>query len=543
MNEKETFLTIDLFDHQIESIKNMENLELTRRIRINDEKYMLVDCGILGDIPGYGKSFSILSVMLRDKMEWKVQNIERIEMHNDYIITIKKNIVNKPSNIKTNFLLVSPSIVEQWKEYFSFIKKNRYFSIAEIVTRKDIVDFDILRDYDLVLVSSSRYNEFIDSFGNRNIVWKRFIMDDITSIHIPAMRNIRAGFIWLISSSWKDVRSFKKYGFLKYFFDGVFVSQIENLVIKNDDDFVKQSFRMPDVKEIFHKCNTKILQVVSKYVSEEVRNMISAGDIKSAILKLGCGFTQNNNLIEIVSKKHKEKLQVAKNSLVFWTGRNNCKKEIDMWTNKIKDLESIIDGLEKKYNEMLGGDCSICYCSISIPVMNPCCQNIFCANCILEWHKNKHSCPLCRAEFSIESLIYINEKNIDFNEEKKEVFLQKPDKILEIIKNGPIHSKYIVFSEYDMSFSIIRRIFDDNKMDFVEISGTSSCRNSKIKKFVDGNVNIIFLNSRFNGAGLNLQEATDIIFYHDLDEATRNQNIGRVLRIGRRVPLTIHNLV
>jgi len=60
--------------------------------------------------------------------------------------------------------------------------------------------------------------------------------------------------------------------------------------------------------------------------------------------------------------------------------------------------------------------------------------------------------------------------------------------------------------------------------------------------FKDGKLKVIFLNSSFDGAGLNLQEATDIILYHDMPPHTQSQIIGRANRIGRQLPLHVHHL-
>ena len=53
---------------------------------------------------------------------------------------------------------------------------------------------------------------------------------------------------------------------------------------------------------------------------------------------------------------------------------------------------------------------------------------------------------------------------------------------------------------------------------------------------------MIFLNSNFNGAGINLQEATDIILYHEMPLNVQNQIIGRANRIGRTEALNVHHL-
>ncbi len=63
-----------------------------------------------------------------------------------------------------------------------------------------------------------------------------------------------------------------------------------------------------------------------------------------------------------------------------------------------------------------------------------------------------------------------------------------------------------------------------------------------IKEFKSGKTRVIFLNSRNNGAGINLQECTDIILYHQMETSTTTQILGRANRIGRTDELNVHHL-
>ena len=94
---------------------------------------------------------------------------------------------------------------------------------------------------------------------------------------------------------------------------------------------------------------------------------------------------------------------------------------------------------------------------------------------------------------------------------------------------------------YDESFNIIRRALESYNIDFVEICGSKATRDSKLKKFKENKVNVVFLNSKFNGAGINLETSTDIILYHEMPPGIREQVIGRALRIGREKDLVVHN--
>ena len=66
-------LTITLFPHQRVTVHNMEELERLRKIKKDDATIFLSDFGILGDIPGYGKSLSVVSLILRDRMPWDIK--------------------------------------------------------------------------------------------------------------------------------------------------------------------------------------------------------------------------------------------------------------------------------------------------------------------------------------------------------------------------------------------------------------------------------------------------------------------------------------
>lgn len=570
-------LTIKLFPHQLVSVFNMENLEKVRKIKATSPYYVngnayyyynneesstvyMTDFGVLGDIPGYGKSFSIVSLILRDKMQWDVTtSFQKINIHT---VNSCLKIVNKTSKqrVRANLLLCSSTLIEQWKEYFSFVKPG-VLKIKEVSSRKDLDKFDP-NDWDVVIVSSVRYNELVDT--TRNVVWKRFIFDEAASTHINSMQGVNAGFTWFISATYRDLLhcSGTSTHYMRSFFSKFTGDMLNHFVIKNPVDFVKHSFKMPEVKQINHVCiNPRILNVLSNYIDQDTKTMIEAGDIKSAILKIGGETTTSSNLFEIVERRQKDKLVSAQMSLTMWKNRKESgveiygttylNSEISFWEKRVSDIEKVINELKAKYNSLLQDDCTICYSDIKDPILIPCCQNIFCGMCIMKWFETNKTCPMCRAAINIKELIYIkkdssSEEKVEEKEEKKniEVKLSKQDKVLEIVSKGlSENKKFLIFSMYDESFSIIRRVFENNRINFVEISGTKASRDSKIKKFKENKVSVVFLNSRFNGAGINLENATDIILYHEMPQSIRDQVVGRALRIGRQEDLNIHNLV
>jgi superfamily II DNA/RNA helicase len=155
--------------------------------------------------------------------------------------------------------------------------------------------------------------------------------------------------------------------------------------------------------------------------------------------------------------------------------------------------------------------------------------------------KSKNSCPLCRQNVDTKALIYIT-KDDTKAEKEEEKALTKEKTIINIIKNKP-KGKFIVYSSHDETFGTIKRLLKGNKISFAEIKGRIDSMQRRIEKFRKGKIQVIFLNSKFNGAGIDLVEATDLIIYHKMSDDTLQQILGRPNRIGRTESLQAHHLL
>ena len=263
-------------------------------------------------------------------------------------------------------------------------------------------------------------------------------------------------------------------------------------------------------------------------------------------------------LYRSLREKKKEELHEAeeKENKYKKLEHSSTKSERDrylMWSQKKKSLESQLKCVEERFSHILDNDCPICQSTIQNPVMVPCCQNIFCGECIIPWIQQKGTCPFCRSMVDTKKLIFISkssdEKKDDGTEEKKDEEkkdekvsnLTKPEMILNIISQNP-QGKFIVFSNYDESYILIKNTFAEHNQKCIEIRGTVAMRTKSLKRYEEGEVNVIFLNSMMNGAGINLEMTTDIIMYHEMTELLEKQLIGRANRIGRTSELNIHYL-
>jgi SNF2 family DNA or RNA helicase len=296
---------------------------------------------------------------------------------------------------------------------------------------------------------------------------------------------------------------------------------------------------MPLTQYKYHDCYVPSFRAVNGIVSDRISKMIDAGNISGAIEALGGKHT--DNIVELVKKNKLIELEAIRSKINIWTLRGDEEKKTE-WTNREKVVTNHIEELDKRFSEVLDDNCTICFSKLDKPVMEPSCQNIFCGGCILTWLNTKGTCPLCRKAINRSELVYIDKDKQYVKPVEEQKNKTKEQTIIHLIQENK-DGRFIVFSDWDESFNAIREVLKANKIDFVEIKGSITTRTKKIEKFRNGEVNVVFLNSKTDSSGINMQETTDIILYHAMNEGTTKQIIGRANRIGRKIPLKVHHLV
>jgi SNF2 family DNA or RNA helicase len=108
----------------------------------------------------------------------------------------------------------------------------------------------------------------------------------------------------------------------------------------------------------------------------------------------------------------------------------------------------------------------------------------------------------------------------------------------------PKNKKILLFANYHETLEMIDKFLRGQKMEFLHLGGDYKQIDNTIKQFKESNINVLLINSQQICAGLNLQFATDIVFFHKLNNnSVESQLIGRAQRIGRTSNLKIHFLL
>lgn len=536
-------IRVKLFRHQLASIYNMEKLEIDQLVETGNG-VKETNLGVNADLTGYGKSLSMIGLITRDKMEWDLDvPYTREKITTEAGGLVRNREVLRYDKLPCTVILASTSIVTQWQKEM----ENTDLQVVVMENRKDIDNTDV-ENYDVIIVTTNMYNNLVTSYPN--YVWKRFIFDEPGHVRVSGMKEIMAGFYWFLTATPEAIipqhincrGSFMK----KIIGDGVykFEEHFSDIIVKNDDNFAQASFNMPETIHHYHECYQPMLQAVSGLVKNTVSEMLAAGNIEGAIHSLGGKHTEN--IIDLVKKDKLQELSKVEISI------QNCKKDAKKLKIALDHQSSIrrqLSELDHRFSIMLKDNCSICMEKLDTPVLEPSCQNLFCGECLLTWlQKSKGTCPICRAEIDTMDLVYMSRENTtpELTADATPAIDEKQhctqlEHVLQIIQKNKA-GKFLIFSAYDVTFSPICRLLKENDISFTQVKGARKSRQTNIEKFKHGDTQVIFLNSNFNGAGINLQEATDIILYHEMSTSTQNQIIGRANRIGRTKSLHVHHL-
>ena len=529
-----------MFPHQLTTLSNMERLE--REQRVDGSGYTKrTTLGIVADIAGYGKTLSCVALIARDKIEWDANrshvNESIMSEAAGLVVSIKRDLF---SRVNATLILCSSSILSQWRDEISCSNLRMY----EVVTKKDVREIDI-STLDVVLVIPSMFNELVVAL--HEFAWKRFIFDEPGHVRVASMRRVVAGFTWFVTANPGSIaraHAASRGSYMKDVVESGYYDEVRmnDIIIKNQDAYVRESYSLPPPKHHYHYCRLPLATVTHGLVNGNIASMIEAGDIDGALSAFGA--RDVSNLLEFLrNEKSRERQEILREledskELGDASKTESCIERLDT----VKNQEEM---LEVRCLEWETGECAICLGSLKNPVLEPKCHNIFCASCILKWITTNDKCPLCRNSINHGSLIHLGERESSkIPVTNSPVLSTKHDKVIQILDQNSA-GRYLIYSQHDASFNIVTKLLDERGISYRSVKGTAQSREESIQDFYEGKTQILFLNATRNAAGINLQVATDIILYHHMAPVLQSQILGRALRIGRdpACPLNVHHLL
>jgi hypothetical protein len=548
------------------------------------------DTAILADNVGAGKTYTILGLILSntipkpfcsffgDSGHYAIKKInDVVDASNVNLIVVPHNLINqwdsmaKNTTIKyitlngeTDFdIFFDVSIVDTCVHDIDnitiFTKTQRRTLPGEptntpkrnIWKRKVLIKKEVtrvLQEYNAIILNVKRKDIFENIFGMVN--WSRVIIDEVGTIELGSF-NQHGRFNWLVTAT---PSSLYGWGYRSKYIRDIFGSNkdiIPHLIVKNNKEYVDKSILLSEPR--VYMINTMVhraIQAIHDLIPQGVLAMINAGNMKDAINLLNCNIDTEDNIIDVLTNKLETELHKLKRRLKYEKGT------VPRNPSKIKNIQTMIQQhtdrinlVHERMSSIKDDCCFICADEFNTPAMLCCCKSVYCLGCLLESLKMNSKCPYCRHVIkSNKDYIVIGKKKkselakikqspyISFENMKKEVALEH---VLNHIKHNDPSPKILIFSDYVQTFRAIQPNLDKTGLTYTRISGTPNRINKILEQFSGGSINILALDSKNYGSGLNLQDAMYVIIFHRMSKELETQVIGRAQRMGRKGSLKI----
>lgn len=548
--------------HQLACVYDMLIKEKKEMFTYENKYYAKFNYGILGETVGSGKTLIILTLATMPAPP----KDDIVLINNSYSCSTFEDRTNLKS-INATLIIIPHGLTKQWEsELEKFYPSQPFVTLSNSnfeQFNKDVTDGKYNLEHKLVLIPSTVLeNVAVDKYS-----FNRVFYDEIDSIKIKNNKEISTGFTWFVTATYKNLynRSLVNNGYLKMLFHNssqmimilarrlypheehykLYANQAfemwKKVVVCSDPEFLKDSLGLNNIiNNTVIKCFTpQIIQHLKGMISPEIIAALNANDYETVAAQLGCHKSDETTILEsILSHKYEEIERLDARIKYFDTiGQDSTKlkEKMDTLKQSLTDLENRL-----KSNT----ECPICYDDprSTVPALTPCCNNWFCVSCITNSLKTRTECPMCRNNINVKELTIDNSnlKNKESNKEdvkKEENPLPTKDETLsKLITENPT-KKYLVFS--DFSFGVIQNSLKNKEITTSELKGSAAHIRNILKKFEKGEINVLLLNSKHQGAGHNITCADSIVLYHKLHPELETQVIGRVYRLGKKTGVDI----
>ena len=543
------------------------------------DSHIQANMAIIGDRVGSGKSYVILSLISINNITNKNNVVIKSYGLNNVIYFIP----DAKKTVKTNLLIIPHNLTNQWDDYIKRFSSNLKYMI---INRHKHVDslyeesFNI-ENLDLIVVTGTLYNKVANYITEKGIKLQRLIVDEVDNVNIPGCVRVEACFTWFVTASYGNVlypRGFSKYeqnirrhicfatgirnnGYIKDVLTdlngNISRELVKVLIVKNSEAYVEKSISLPPIYNYVIKCKTpNTINILNGIVDKNIIDFLNANDVFGALQCINpSNRGSEDNIVRLLIDKYTKQLTNIKlnfsmvNQMVF-ENENERRQEIDNLNSKIQIIENKIMMISNRIRE--SNVCIICYEPTDTNrTITTCCQNSFCFPCINTWLLNKAACPMCKAKMTSNDYMVINEdmpscshseiKEIDEHQTHESFDKYKNLKI--VLENRAVGSKFLIFSAYDSSFNDVLPILANLEIKFEYLKGPGSHIASIVRKYKEKDLDVLLVNMRNYGSGLNLENTSDIVMFHKESNQSECQIIGRAHRMGKTDPLNIHYLL
>ena len=547
-------------------------LDKNRRALFTGAFEVQTNVGILGDIVGYGKTLTALSIIAQQPTTVIQQPKQKVFTYMSRCYGSMQFSLPNTTFFPTDAFLQTTLVVvprgpvyDQWAKSIardtamkpllldSLRAIKRLLPDPRTATWEEVKRF--VEGFDLVLIKNTTLPQLVHHYPHLPAfyAWNRIVIDEAHEVaaKMPAMEY---RFVWLVTSSYRmfltQLNRCKTYQtMLSTMRSLVDQERILYTLVKGEETFVRGSFSVPQPSVHHYICKSSMaVSLLHSYVSAQVQTRLNVGDLAGAIRELGGSEETEEALADLVTQDlqraiHNKQAEVRYITDMHTEEDSRALRLVTL-NQELQRLEERLRSLTNRLTHLKTDTCSCCMEPMESPVVLSC-THVMCAKCLLQWFqtnaRNRSErvvCPECRAPIDSSQLIAVVKERAHAPVPR---LLSKEAQLMDILKNKP-NGSFLVFSRYDGMFGSLSAKMVQEGIAHAEIKGTTGHMMRLLNDFKDGRIQVILLNVYHAGCGIDLSFATDVVLYHTM-ENEMEQAIGRAQRVGRSNTLRIHHLL
>lgn len=555
--------------------------------------------GIMGDSVGAGKSYVILGLVTTNTVSMRTGPSLRSYGCN-HLVFYTHDRHTRP--VRTTLLVIPHNLVGQWTGYIrAFSDDIKYMMLNRKRMLSLLLDDGAVDAYDLIVVTNTMYNDAVARLASKNVRLRRVVFDEADDLKIQTCAPVDCEFCWFVTASYANLlwprggyerphlRTSALYGhdlvsagrlgisstgYIKKLFTdldhGLSKAEAKMLVVRSQQAFIETSMRLPPVQTRTVTCKmSTALRILNGIANNDIIAALNAGDIDTAmdIANPHHRGTEDSIIQALVHGyerqllRYQDRLHNAQHTMLF-----SSDAEREAYVNRqrahVQDVQRRIDTIQERVR---GSDtCCICLCEFDNKTTLPCCGNSFCFACLTKWLTHNQpmtpACPMCKAKTNMRDMMVVRDDDataaasLGAAAPAPDEMSAQNDKLqnLEALfrrrlsersarEGAPL--KMLVFASYENAFDKIAAVLRRTNLRFARLRGNHMVIQHVIKEYRTGHLDVLLVNARQHGCGLNLENTTDVVMFHKFDDELEHQIIGRAQRYGRVDPLRIWYLL
>ncbi len=518
-------------------LKPHQEALLYRALEIDEKGFgSSLPFGLFSDKPGAGKTFVALSLIYYSKVFFNSQGV---------------NIIVVPHNIYTQWVEAIDNFLGRTLTYKCLLDYNEITALFS--------NLSMLYKYDIIITTPLNYGVFASTVNSMGCKVRRVFFDEADTMKSLLMNAINSGFTWFISASIQrvfDENSLKaKIGVFDLYLPELlqnecyckkeFIDKIIQLPEPQKELFICRDFYLDNI--LINILDTNQLELINAHDYTEIRAECDGFSVKNTkeitrqlYIYSRRVVNEQEDILKDLEKKLKFPNREEYNRVV------ETKNKVEQKRDKYLNIYLKIKMSAERNNLCI--ECWDCILENSLNnneifIYRSECNDILCQSCFSKV-EDKFKCVGCKNPHQKDS--YKEEKFKNSSGNIKSFMKSKINKFMILDKIIDITGeKVLIYTKHRGLSNYLKNISYKLGFEYTELNGGNIKQiDSVLRDFkFNPSIKVLLIDDSYFGVGLNIEYATDFIFFHKVDKEIKKQLLGRAQRFGRKSKLNVWELI